>query len=702
MNESHKHPVRNGLFILLALLAAGAVGIHSWAERERQRDLDAWAIRLGLVAEARVEAIEAWLAEQRAQLGELADNASVQLYLWQLNERRAEQAESADKKQKQGAQPGAEPAQLTYLRNLVRASADRLHLAPQREGPPIPANLPQREASGLALLDENAVPVAATRGMPEIGSAFRQAARQALETGRPVVSELVLDSHDRPLLGIAQPIPVVLGAQTERHYVGTVFAVFDAARDLFPLLQRGIPTPAEEQSILVTAHEGKVVYLSPTPGGLPTRHSLPLDRPRLAAATAVREPGGFGEYLDYRGRPVLAASRALRSLPWVLVEEIDATTALKESRRHRRSLITTFSLLLVLAAAVLVAAWRHGSSVRARENAEQLRRHTEEVQNQAALLRAVTDNTEAHIVLLDSDLHILFANRLLAASSGMEEPDALLGDCLGSVLGPANAAPLVEAARTAQSEQQTQHLRIELSRDGEIRALQCSLVPVACVGDERRDAVLLVMHDITELEAAQQRHEQLLRKLVDTLMHVVDLHDPYSGDHTARVVEVANAIGRELELPEQERESLDLAASLANLGKIFVPREVLTKTEPLTEVEQVLLHRHVQFGVELLEDLDFEGPVLETIRQKQEHLDGSGYPQHLSGDQIILTARILAVANAFVALVSPRAYRQAVDIEQALDQLLREAGHKYDRRVIAALFHVAENRADWHTWQQTS
>ena len=81
-------------------------------------------------------------------------------------------------------------------------------------------------------------------------------------------------------------------------------------------------------------------------------------------------------------------------------------------------------------------------------------------------------------------------------------------------------------------------------------------------------------------------------------------------------------------------------------------------------------------------------------------MDGSGYPERLSGDRIILTARILAVANAFVALVSPRAYREAVSIEEALDQLLKEAGSKYDRRVVAALFHVAGHRSDWSGWRR--
>jgi HD-GYP domain-containing protein (c-di-GMP phosphodiesterase class II) len=104
-------------------------------------------------------------------------------------------------------------------------------------------------------------------------------------------------------------------------------------------------------------------------------------------------------------------------------------------------------------------------------------------------------------------------------------------------------------------------------------------------------------------------------------------------------------------------------------------------------------------GLELLQDLEFEGPVLETIRQKQEHMNGSGYPQGLIGDRILLTARILAVANAFVALVSPRAYRGRISARQAVNRLLEEADARYDRHVVAALFHIVENRNETLTWE---
>lgn len=684
MNQTDKQPIRNGILILVAILLVGGLLINTYVTKERQRDLDDWAIRLGLVAETRVEAIENWLEEQRAALGELANNASVQLYLWQLSQRA----------QSEGM---AEPAQLTYLRNLIIASAERYKLAPASEQPAIPANLPQRHDTGLALFDNKRHLVIATQGMPETGNAFQQTIDAALQSGKIQYSSLTTDSHDRVLFGIAVPVPVVLGAETDKSHGGVVFGVYNAAHSLYPLLTRGVPVDPSAESLLLLEQDAQVIYLSPTASGVtPTRKMLPLDRTGLAAAAAIMHPGQFGEYTNYRREPVLATSRPLRSLPWIVAQEVGAAPALQESDRHRRSLIVSFSLLLFVIAATLVAAWRHGSSVRALQDASELRAKTHELQNQTELLHAVTDNTEAHILLLDEQQQVLFANTLIAHSTGAE-PQELIGNTLTGVLGPANAAPLTKAAEQLRDDQQTHHCTVDIALNEGTRTFQCSLVPVDRVG-KRDNAILLVLHDITELQQAQQQHAELLRRLVATLMHVVDLHDPHSADHTARMVEVANTVGHELDLDEQQQRSLDLAASLANLGKIFVPREILTKVEPLTEAEQVLLHRHVQFGVELLDDLDFDGPVLDTIRQKQEHIDGSGYPNRLDGDNIILTARVLAVANAFVALVSPRAYRDAATIEQALDQLLREAGSKYDRHVVAALFHVAENRSDWSEW----
>ena len=685
LQGNDNRPVLAGLSGLLIMLLVGAFLITAYINKVRERDLDDWSLRLSMVAENRVEAIEDWLAARVQVLTELANNASLQLYLRQLSQHEKPPA-------------ATQPAQLSFLRNLIVATAQRHGLASDETQPAVHANLTQRQASGLALVDAGQRLVVTTPGMPELHSDFKAAILQAVQSATPVISELVLDSQQHALLAVAVPVPSVLGLQAEA-IDGAVIAIVDAQRELFPLLKRGVPFTSGDESSLVQARDNRVVYLSPTSGGgLPTRKSLPLDRLGLAAASALSTPGQFGQFHDYRGRKVLASSQPLRSVPWVLLQSVDASEALLESNRHRRFLITSFTLLLFFIAATLVAAWRHGSSVRAIHDADALRSKTLQLQKQTELLHAVTDNSEAYLLLLDEQNRLLFANKKMGEATDTP-PQELVGNSLAGVIGPANVKPIVNSIEQLQKDGGAQHCTRQLIMKGEQRTFQCVLVPVEQVG-ERHNAVLLVLQDITELQQAQQKHSALLRRLVDTLMHVVDLHDPHSAHHSSRMVEVANAVGRELQLSEADTRTLDLAASLANLGKIMIPTEVLTKTETLTQAEQDLVHRHVQFGIDLLKNLEFDGPVLDTIAQKQEYLDGSGYPNGLKADDILLTGKILAASNAFVALISPRAYRGEIDVEQALNQLLQEAGRKYDRHVVAALFHVAENRSHWSEWQK--
>jgi HD-GYP domain-containing protein (c-di-GMP phosphodiesterase class II) len=165
---------------------------------------------------------------------------------------------------------------------------------------------------------------------------------------------------------------------------------------------------------------------------------------------------------------------------------------------------------------------------------------------------------------------------------------------------------------------------------------------------------------------------------------------------------VTDALAVALGLSETERRSLVMAATLANIGKIMVPAELLSRPDALSAQEQARVRQHVEDGLNLLRGLDFDGPVLETIAQKQELLDGSGYPRGLKGDEITLPGRILGVANTFVALVSARAWRPGMEVRAAVAELMKDAGTRYDRKVLAALAHVVEQHPGWEEWSRSS
>jgi HD-GYP domain-containing protein (c-di-GMP phosphodiesterase class II) len=383
----------------------------------------------------------------------------------------------------------------------------------------------------------------------------------------------------------------------------------------------------------------------------------------------------------------------------VLAQQVDAVQALSESNERRQFLLISLSLLLLASAAIVVAAWRHGSSVRARHQADELIEKAARLQRQTELLHATTDNIDVLTLLISQTQEVIFTNQATADAVDSKISD-IVDNELTAVLGPATVGELQGSIRQAQQSSERVYRVMALRFGAHDRVYHASFIPVERIG-HHRNLMLLVFRDITDFQRAQQRHTKLLRNLVATLVNIVDLHDPYTAFHSQHLAEVAGAIGREMGLNSNDLEMLDLAAMLANVGKIAIPRELLTKTGSLVQDDEELLHSHVSTALELLGKLDFDGPVLEILAQKQEHLDGSGYPRQLSAEQMTLPGKILSVANAFVALVSPRAFRQAISVSDAVDRLMQDADKLYDRHVLAALFHITENlQVSWSQWNE--
>jgi putative nucleotidyltransferase with HDIG domain len=165
---------------------------------------------------------------------------------------------------------------------------------------------------------------------------------------------------------------------------------------------------------------------------------------------------------------------------------------------------------------------------------------------------------------------------------------------------------------------------------------------------------------------------------------IVGVRDPYTAAHELRVTQLALAIAAELGLDEERREGLALAGELHDIGKVAVPAEILSKPAALSEIEFTLVRQHAETGREILSTINFRQPVATIVAQHHERLDGSGYPDGLTGDEIMLEARILAVADVVEAMASHRPYRAALPLEKALAEIEAGAGTRYDAGVCAA------------------
>jgi len=676
----------------LALLLAVVLAFR-FVEGERQRELQAWQLRLGLVADTRTQAVVGWIADNYAALQGLAENASLQLYMTELALADTDGAPKAD-----------EPAEAGYLRNLLIATADGAGFVPPPDAGPVDANVERVGVAGIGLVDASARSLVATPRMPPLSERMRNAVDDALD-GEPVFIDAFRGSGNHPAVGFALPVFAIQddGARA----IGAVVGVRLVDGALFDRLAQPGDVTRTGESILVRAAGAQIQYVSPlADGAAALSRTLSRETPGLAAAFALEEPGGFGIRRNYAGTEVLLTSRPVAGTPWVLLRTVHRDEALAAPESRLRRTLGVFLGIIVAVAMSFVGIWRHGASLRASRAAEGYRVAAERFENIGKFLRVVTNSQPTHIVAVDGDTRFTFANETAAADAGIAAEE-MLGKTLAGVVGPVKAQALSPINRRVMaafaecddaSVARESHILTFPSGDDEDgpQVIRTSHVPLR--GDrDHPPGVLMVLDDITELSRERWRREVLLRRLIDTLVSVVDRRDPFSADHSARVAEVGRCIAEEMVLPPLEVQTVDIAGSLMNLGKIFVPTDLLTKTGPLSDEERALLSRTPQVSADLLRHLPFDGPVVATIDQLEEWWDGSGRGG-LAGDAILRPARVLNVANAFVGMVSPRAYRSAMSFDDASNRLMDEAGRRFDRRSVSALINVLDNRGGAERW----
>ena len=199
------------------------------------------------------------------------------------------------------------------------------------------------------------------------------------------------------------------------------------------------------------------------------------------------------------------------------------------------------------------------------------------------------------------------------------------------------------------------------------------------------------LHVRYERDLAQDKVQQQLAQLQDSLEDtmraiagIVEMRDPYTAGHQTRVADLAAAIAKQMGLPDEQIHAIHLAGIVHDLGKIKIPAEILSKPGKLTDLEFGLIKVHPQAGYDILKGINFPSPIAQMVLQHHERLDGSGYPQGLKGEDILLEARILAVADTVEAMSSHRPYRPGLGIDVALEEITKNRGKYYDPQVVDA------------------
>jgi len=228
---------------------------------------------------------------------------------------------------------------------------------------------------------------------------------------------------------------------------------------------------------------------------------------------------------------------------------------------------------------------------------------------------------------------------------------------------------------------------IRRKKDGTLFPVSISGSPVIVDGKSR--GIIGIFIDITKRKKNEEQLKENFKKLqktmensIETISLVTEARDAYTAGHQRRVSKLTVALAEEMGFPKDRVEGIKIAALIHDVGKINLPAEILSKPGKLSKIEFNLIKNHSQIGYDILKKVDFLWPVAEIVLQHHEKINGSGYPRGLKGDEILLEAKIICVADVVEAMSSHRPYRPALGIDAALEEIIKNRGILYDPKVV--------------------
>ena len=303
--------------------------------------------------------------------------------------------------------------------------------------------------------------------------------------------------------------------------------------------------------------------------------------------------------------------------------------------------------------------------------------------------RSVFNNAQEGIFRTTPEGRFLMANPAMAKILGYDSPEELMAS-VTDVTHQLYAHPEQRVQTINREQQQDLIKNDELQFIRKDKSLIWVSRTIQAICDEQGKTLYFegLMEDITSRRNSVEQLRKALGGTIQAIASVVETKDPYTAGHQRRVADIARAIAREMGLSQEQISGLRMAAIIHDIGKVSVPTEILSSPRKLTALEFSLIKMHAQSGYDIVKNIEFPWPIARIIIEHHERIDGSGYPNGLTGDNILPESRILAVADVVEAMATHRPYRPSLGLEVALDEITQNRGRLYDPDVVDACLRI--------------
>ncbi len=371
---------------------------------------------------------------------------------------------------------------------------------------------------------------------------------------------------------------------------------------------------------------------------------------------------------------------------WVILEVSAAN--IEESFASLAWTIYSVAFLAAVGIILLFAMlWWMMIGAEQRAAADKFRGLYEVITQQKSLLDSINISLKVGLSLVDLTGDVKIFNKSFTEIVDKDEED-MANATLMSVFSGQVAGLFMENLNKVRKEERTLTFECEIPKQDQILLYRVTMYPFR---DEQKDnsiqGVVATFQDITEFRRNSEKNKKQQANIINAFVRAIEGIDPYLTGHSQLMSDIGVLMCKKLGLNDEEQSIVHNASIFSQLGKLFIPREVLLKTSKLTDEEFAMLKQIPTKGYEVLSGIGFSQNIAEAVHGMSENIDGSGFPLQLKGDEIIIYARILAITNAFCALISNRAFRKGLPVGEALDRLQADT-HKFDQTLVEVLSEV--------------